>query len=167
MLAKLHAKYEAARTAAKPSPASIRQARMRYWQATGLAKAGLSAAELAAKFGFKVETAKRKRRAVESAAAEDTRGMAEGHEVDDELDCEEAGEADADAAVASLPTASTWLREAVLQMARPSADGARGKVILFAHHVREQGRTTLPLSCATLAPVADSPKLAGARNGCP
>ena len=45
-LRQLHARYEGALQAERPSVQAIRMARARFWQATGLAKAGMSAAEL-------------------------------------------------------------------------------------------------------------------------
>ena len=112
-LRQLHARYEGALQAERPSVQAIRMARARFWQATGLAKAGMSAAELEKLFPVK------KGKTAPGASDGD-----DAAEVDLSEECEDGDEE-------RLPSAPTWLKDAILSMARPPDNG---KMIVFAHH---------------------------------
>ena len=96
----LAAKYHAARSAERPNAQSIRIHRAKFWQATGLAKAGMTKAEIESHLGFKT------------------------------IDKPRGGERDDDDGH-ETPNAVKWLRDAILNMARPPY----GKMIIFAHHI--------------------------------
>ena len=51
VLRTIRSKYEAAMGGERPNPHVIKRWRYHYWQATGLAKAGVPAAELISSFG--------------------------------------------------------------------------------------------------------------------
>ena len=127
-LAKLQARYSEALAAMPPKPQAIKVARLQFWQATGLAKAGTGADELVARFAL---GRKRSRGAVEDggkAIAGQAAAVCDDDDVEDA-----ASAADAEEMVGSDDGVSLgdWLREAAVMMTEPP----QGKMLIFAHHI--------------------------------
>ena len=155
VLHRLRLKYQAALAAPLPNPHVIKRWRYSFWQATGLAKAGVKADELARTFG--VTDGERKKKPQAGAAAAAGRQAADDDGGDGEDDDEEdEDEEDAPGRVVDEEeqTTEAWLKEAIEHMALPESDAApagggsrtgaltsgsalgNGKMLLFAHHRR-------------------------------